>query len=133
MKALIRIAIGVASVLAVLGGMLFGLSEAGEVVVLTSVDDVGATHETRLWVLDHEGDVYLRAGDADSRWFARVRSRPLVLLERGGELRRARLDPVPGKTPEVNAAMALKYGFADLFIGSIMPRDRAVAIRVVAM
>jgi hypothetical protein len=29
--------------------------------------------------------------------------------------------------------MGLKYGFADLFIGSIMPRDGAVAIRVVAM
>ncbi len=133
MKALVRLGIGVALILLVLGGMLFGLSEAGEVVVLTSVDDAGATHETRLWVVDHDGEVYLRAGDADSRWFARVRARPLVLLERGGELRRARLDPVPDRTSEVNAAMALKYGFADLFIGSAMPRDRAVAIRVAAM
>ena len=133
MKALFRTVIGIVLVVLVLGGMLFGLSETGEVVVLTSVDDGGATHETRLWVVDHDGDVYLRAGDAESAWFARVRARPLALLERGGELRRVRLDPLPAKTSDVNAAMGLKYGFADLFIGSIMPRERAVAIRVVAM
>ena len=43
-------------------------SETGEVVVLTSVDQAtSAPATTRLWVVDHDGAMWLR-GDAASGW-----------------------------------------------------------------
>lgn len=45
--------------------MLF--SELGsEIVELHTLDDTGQSHTTRLWIVDHEGTPYLRAGMASS-------------------------------------------------------------------
>ena len=41
-------------------------SESGEVVVLSYTDAAGEVHETRLWVVDHQGFAWLRSGQAIS-------------------------------------------------------------------
>ena len=107
----------------------FTASESGEVVVVTAVDDAGTSHETRVWVVDLPDGTYLRAGSPDAEWLARVRAWPQVLLERGDERREVRLEAAD-KTPEVNAQMALKYGWADIVVGTVFSRRDAVALRV---
>ena len=107
----------------------FTASESGEVVVVTAVDDAGTSHETRVWVVDLPDGTYLRAGSPDAEWLARVRAWPQVLLERGDERREVRLQAVD-KAAEVNAQMALKYGWADIVVGTVFSRRDAVALRV---
>ena len=130
MKRLLRLAVGVVAVLVVLAVLPFAASESGEVVTLTTVDDDNVFHDTRVWVVDMDDASYLRAGSADAVWLARVQAEPRVLIERGGEPRRARLEVAAERTAEVNALMARKYGWADMVVGTFFPRDDAVAVRV---
>jgi hypothetical protein len=51
-----------AAVVLALGLFYVVLAESGEVVVLETRDAAGAVHETRLWVVDHEGFAWLRTG-----------------------------------------------------------------------
>ena len=121
-----------AAVVVVFFALQFAASESGEVVVVTAVDDAGTFHETRVWVADLADGTYLRAGSPDAEWLARVRARPQVLLERGGERREVRLQAVD-KAAEVNAQMALKYGWADIVVGTVFSRRDAVALRVLPL
>ena len=118
-----------AAVVVVFFALQFAASESGEVVVVTVVDDAGTFHETRVWVVDLPDGTYLRAGSPDAEWLLRVRARPQVLLERGGERREVRLEAAD-KAPEVNAQMAVKYGWADIVVGTVFSRRDAVALRV---
>ena len=47
--------------------LMFGASESGEVVVLTTTDDTGTAHSTRIWVVDVDGKQWLRSGSPISR------------------------------------------------------------------
>ena len=131
MKRLARFLAYAVAVVVVLVALLFAASESGEVVVLTSVDESGAFHETRVWIVDLDDGTYLRAGTAEQGWLERVRARPLVILERGGEQREVRLVVATDMTAAVNAHMAHKYGVADMVVGALVPRSNAVALRVV--
>ncbi len=48
-------------------------SERVEVVEVKTLDHKGEVATTRLWIIDHEGKQYLRAG-ADSGWYLRMKS-----------------------------------------------------------
>ena len=111
-------------------GLMFVASESGEVVTLASVDDAGASHETRLWITDLPDGSYLRGG-ADAQWVARVLARPDVLLHRDGQQLRVRLLVAEDKLAEVHAGMALKYGWADSLVGGGAESDQDVALHVV--
>ncbi|MFP6639460.1 MAG: hypothetical protein VCC04_04385, partial [Myxococcota bacterium] len=104
-----------AVVLAVGAGLLAG-EWGGEVVRLRSFDAEGRGHDTRLWVVDDGGEIYLR-GRPESRWFERVVSSPQVEVERSGRTGRFRAVPVQGRRDRVNQLMAEKYGWADQWIG----------------
>jgi len=131
MKRLARFLAYAVAVVVVLAALLFVASESGEVVVLTSVDASGEFHETRVWIVDIEDGTYVRAGTAESAWFERVLARPQVILERAGERREVRLVVAEAMTATVNANMAYKYGVADMVVGAFIPRDNALALRVV--
>ena len=131
MRRLARFAAYAVAVVVVLVALLYLASESGEVVVLTSVDERGEFHETRVWIVDIEDETYLRAGTAESAWLERVLARPRVTVERGGERREVRLVVATAMTGNVNAHMAYKYGVADMVVGAMVPRGNAVALRVV--
>jgi len=60
-------------------------SELGsEIVELHTLDDTGQSHTTRLWIVDHEGIPYLRAGMASSGWLLRALSNNAVEMTRNG-------------------------------------------------
>lgn len=114
---------------------VFGLqvvaSESGEVVILRTFDDGGA-HETRLWIVDEAGTSWLRAGQPGASWYQRIRQEPRVEVERGGEVRTYQAFPIENGPPvdHVNALMLRKYGWADQYIGMMVDRSAAVAIRL---
>ena len=109
----------------------FGIDE-GEVVNLSTVDGRGAQFETQLWVVEQNGKLFLRAGRPAARWLARLRTHPVVKIERGGPTQTYRAVPLddPSTREAVNRGMAEKYGQADRLIAWIFDRSRAIPIRL---
>ena len=130
MKLAIKI-VGVIVGLFVLIMALQGIaSESGEVVVVESIAADGTANETRLWVVEHEGAMWLRDGAGGAGWHQRMRDNPLVKVTRGEETHSLSAQPVPEKTQVINQLMNEKYGWADDFIGMLFGRDNSVAIRL---
>ena len=127
-------ALGVAAaLLAALALFYVALAESGEVVVLETRDAGGATHETRVWVVDHDGVAWLRTGDPESPWLARVRAHPEVVVMRNGERRPFRATPVedPATRARINALTLEKYGLAERILRAVMmDPDGATPIRL---
>jgi hypothetical protein len=125
-----RVAGGVVGFVSVLAAAVWIASETGEVVVLTTRDAGDAPHQTRLWVVDHDGHAWLRAGGDAQGWYRRLLARPEIELERRGATAGFTAVPVPERRDLVNALMLDKYGWADQWIGLVFSRDGAVPIRL---
>ena len=125
--------IALLAVLAVAG--LFGLQYAasettGEVVVLTTTDEQGAAHETRLWVVDNGGEAWLRAGMDQAGWYGRILKNPSVTLMRNGHEANFTAVPVPAATDTISGLVRKKYGWGEKLISKTIDRKASVAIRL---
>jgi hypothetical protein len=109
----VLVALGALPLLVALGTFVAG--EQIEVVVLRSFDREGHAHETKLWVVDHEGHVWLRSARARLGWLQRVRENPRVELVRNGQTAAylATVVETDDARREIDAAMAEKYGWID--------------------
>jgi len=105
-------------------------SESGEVVVVTTTDEHGTPGETRLWVLDHDGSVWLRAGSERSSWYQRMHRNPRVTVSRGGDTFHADVVAVPELRDTINGLMNEKYGWADDYISLLFGRSTALPLRL---
>ncbi len=129
-KLLVRTLAGVVAVFAVLGITQGIASESGEVVILTTRDAAGAQKETRLWIVEHEGHAWLRAGAEAQGWYQRLKAKPLIELQRGEETALYTAMPVPAERDVINGLMLEKYGLSDQYIGILFGRDDAIPIRL---
>lgn len=127
-----RIAIRLVIALVVLFVLVMGLeqiaAESGEVVVLTTKDEAGQPQRTRLWIVDRDGQQFLRAGVPQSAWFVRLQANDLIELERAGVTQTYVAVPEPSLHAEINDLMREKYGWADGYIGFLFGRDASVPI-----
>lgn len=106
-------------------------SESGEVVVLETRDAEGSPVETRLWIVDYDGDPWLRAGSAASGWAERLTKSDTVAVTRDNIRRSYRPEPDPTARAEINERMAEKYAWRDDLIGLLVGgRDEALPIRL---
>jgi hypothetical protein len=110
--------------------LLLASEFGGEVVKLTTTDEVGAQYTTSLWIVDDGRTLWLRAGSPNATWFRRLPSRPDVELERAGRLTKYRAVAVKEATPGINSLMAEKYGWADWLIALVVNHDDSVAVRL---
>ena len=132
MRILMWVIGGLVGLLSTLGIAQLLASESGEVVVLTTRDGAEASHETRLWVVDHEGAPWLRAGADVQGWYLRLSAEPQVEVERSGTKTFYTALPEPALRERINGLMLVKYGWADQFIGVLFGRDAAIPIRLEA-
>ena len=107
-------------------------SESGEVVVLTTLDALGKSHETRVWIVEHEGHSWLRAGAEIQGWYQRLAVKPAIEVLRGEVTTPHNAVPVAEKRDVINGLMLEKYGWADEYIGVLFGRDDAIPIRLEA-
>ena len=114
---------------ALFGALQWLASERVEVVQLHSKNEQGEVVTTRLWVVDHEGFGYLRAGE-DSGWYARLIKNPNISLERNGKSSDYRATPNRDKTDIVNSLMNDKYTWGDDFFGLLMDRSSSIPIEL---
>jgi len=102
----------------------------GEVVKLTTFDEIRTPFTTKVWIVDQGRTLWIRAGSPRAEWFERLSARSAVQLERNGRVSNYQAVPVREATPGVNSLMAAKYGWADWLIGLVRNRDNAVAVRL---
>lgn len=109
-------------------------SETGEVVVLTTQDQTTSEPvTTRLWVVDHDGAMWLR-GDIQSGWSQRALAQPApVQLERDNVSYTLSVAAQPAQVELVNQLMRQKYGWRDQLISLMAPREDSVALRLSAV
>jgi hypothetical protein len=120
-----RIAILLVAVIALFAAYAlahWALIEVGrEVIVLRTENADGSRLASRLWIVDEGGFAWLHG--ADSQWMRNLKARPAVEVERSGETRRYRAQPVPGPHPAIDAALRAKYGLADRWVRFVRPDD----------
>ena len=120
---------------ALLLASIFAVSESGtEIVTLESFEAEGTPVETRLWVVDYDGDAWLRAGRPDSAWLARMEANPEVFVTRGEERRPFLAAPTrePAARDRIHALMKEKYGWSDRWISAIRDASQSVPVRLQA-
>ena len=106
-------------------------SETGEVVVVTTTAADGSTHETRLWVVDHDGSAWLRAGGDASGWYQQMQANPEIEMVRNSVAASYTVQPDLAQRGRVNTLMRDKYAWRDAYISFLFSRDDAVPIRLV--
>jgi hypothetical protein len=107
------------------------LGEQIEVAVLRTFSEDGHGHDTKMWVVDHQGQPWLRGARPNLEWLARIRQNSRVELERRGVTTSytARIDESPEARLAINEAMAAKYGWIDRWYEFIM-RFEPIPIRL---
>lgn len=112
-------------------GVVQAASERVEVVEMHTLDDQGEPMITRLWVVDDEGQQYLRSGNGSSLWFERIQDNGSFELTRDGKtevytgvLRRDKRD-------HINALMHQKYTWSDSLISAVTgAADKAIPVEL---
>ena len=116
------------AVLVVLAHLAF-IEVGRDVVTLRTPRGDGTWQATRLWIVDDGASSWLHSGGPD--WAPRFEGNPIVEIERNGDTRRYRAQPVPGPHQHVHELLREKYGLADRWVRFIAPDDEMVlAVRV---
>ncbi len=106
-------------------------SERVEVVELTTTDEGGKESTTRLWIVDHDGVEYLRAGADNAGWLLRLEERAEIRVRRGERVFEYEAVPRPGKRRLVNDLMLEKYTWGDSFFATFFGgRDGSVPVEL---
>jgi len=112
MTKIVLILAALAGLFGLLIGGAFLLIESGEVIVLRTTGADGDTLDTRLWVVDYDGDPWVGNDNPEkSRWVPRLRGNPVVEFVRGAstECRRAAFIEDATSLKEVARRIAEKY------------------------
>lgn len=106
--------------------------EGQEVVVLRTSDMPGHARETRTWIAEHEGALWIEAANPEREFYHDIVANPEVELRRDREWHRCHAVPVA--TREGHALMrgllSRKYGWADRWVGLVADTSRSIAIRL---
>jgi hypothetical protein len=121
---------GILALALLIVGSQYVASESGEVVILRTRDPAGGVHETRLWVVDHDGSPWLRAGNPSGGWFPRLSARAEVEVVRGSQTLVFRPAPTPEARDTINDLMREKYGWADSYLCFFFPRAAKIPVRL---
>ena len=107
------------------------VGEQIEVAVLRTYSSDGHGHDTKLWVVDHQGQPWLRGARPTLRWLERIRENPRVELVRHGVITpyTATIDDAPESKHAVDEAMADKYGWVDRWYEYVL-HSNPVVIRL---
>jgi hypothetical protein len=130
MRAL-RIAAAILGLLLLVAFATYLAGEQTEVAVLHTVDAGGASHATKMWVVDHDGVAWVRVARPERLWFQRLEAQPRVEITRGDETQPmlAQPDRSPQARVAIDAAFRAKYGLVDWWYGVLLRSD-AIPVRL---
>jgi hypothetical protein len=105
--------------------------ESNEVVVVRTHDAAGGTRDTRVWVADQEGALWVEAATPERDFYRDLLAQPNAELVRGQQTLRVVAHPEPGFAghQRIRALLAAKYGWADQWVALLQDTSRSVAVR----
>ena len=105
--------------------------ESGEVVVLRTRTEQGGMRETRVWIDDSEGALWLEAASPESPWYREAIANPEIEILRADGVVRVRTIPQPGPAghARIRAMFRAKYGWRDVWVGLVQDVSRSVLVR----
>lgn len=114
------------------GGLTLYALEGREVIVLRTHTADGAVRETRTWVADDAGAVWVEAAVPGRPFFQQLLAIPEVDVVRDGTTHSYRAVPVPNPDGHVHirTLLAQKYGWADWWVGWLTDTSRSTAVRL---
>lgn len=114
------------------GAVTWWALESGEVATLRTRAAAGYVEDTRVWVADAEGAVWIEAATPERAWYRRLLAQPEVELVRNGEPASFTATPFPG--PEgharIRGLLRAKYGVRDLWVGLLQDTSTSIAVRL---
>jgi hypothetical protein len=123
---------GLIGLAALFVGITWLALEGGEVATLYTSGASGVVHETRVWVVDSSGSVWVEAATTERPFYRDLLENPTVELERQAH----RVPYVAGVVPgaeghaKIRRLLRAKYGLADVWIGLLQDTSESVAIKL---
>jgi len=128
-----RLALAIAGALALLAGVTFALGEVVPTAVIYTREAGGGWIGTKVWVVDYDGDAWVRVARPERKWFRRLQIDPRVEVERRGV--RASYTAIPHADADtrlvIDDAFARQNGPIDWWYGLLLRSD-SVPIELVA-
>ena len=105
----------------------------GEAVEVVTFDHNGRGIETHLWIVDVDGESWVRAPDMEASWLQRVRRNPTAHLSRGDGIISVQMFPStdPDVRATVNRAMQARYGRLERAYHWLRDPERTVPVQLV--
>lgn len=106
--------------------------EGREVVVLQTAGADGTVHRTRTWVADEDGAAWIEAANPDRPFLQDLQRNPTLTIERSGRQQqcRATVAANPDGHRRIRRLLAVKYGWADWWIGQLTDTSDSLAVRL---
>ena len=127
-----RLLAGLAVLAAAFGAITLLALEGNEVAVLRTRDAGGSVRETRVWLAEQDGALWVEAATPERPFYLDLLARPEVEVVRTGTAVRATAQPEPGAAghERIRALLAARYGWADAWVGFLQDTSRSVAVRL---
>ncbi len=106
--------------------------ERGEVVIIATGGAGPDARETRVWIAEDAGELWLEANNPLTPWYLHVVVQPELKMARAGEIESYRAEPYPGPAGhiKIRGLMRKKYGLADRWVALIAGDPASVAVRL---
>jgi hypothetical protein len=106
--------------------------EGPEVVVLRTLDEHGAVRETRTWIAEEDGALWIEAANPARPFLRDLSARPDAGLVRGDHVLRCRAvaEPNPEGHARIRRLLGARYGWADRWIDMLTDTNESVAVRL---
>jgi hypothetical protein len=118
---------------ALVGAVTLVALEGQEVVLVRTVDERGAVHDTRAWIVEDGDGIWIEAATPDRPFAKHVARAAQAEIVRGHSVRRyaASIADNPAGHARIRELLAQKYGWADCWIGLLQDTSTSVAVRFV--
>ncbi|HEY8518364.1 MAG TPA: nitroreductase/quinone reductase family protein [Candidatus Binatia bacterium] len=106
--------------------------EGNEVAVMRTTADDGSARETRVWVAEHDGALWVEAATPERAFYRDLLARPEIEIVRGDAVLPVLARPQPGAEGHalIRSLLAAKYGWADWWVGLLQDTSGSIAVRL---
>jgi hypothetical protein len=128
----LRLVAGLALLGAAFGAITLYALESNEVAVLRTRDAGGTLRETRVWLAEDDGALWVEAATPERPFYQDILARPEIEVVRGDESFPVTAVAEPGRAghERIRALLAARYGWADAWVGLLQDTSRSIAVRL---
>ena len=127
-----RLALGIALATALFGAITLVALEGKGVVVVRTWDENGDPRETRTWIAEENGSLWVEAANPEREFYRDILAGSEVVVVDGDTTANYAASPAenPAGHRRIRRLLRAKYGWADGWIGLLTDTSESIAIRL---